>query len=62
MKQSIKTQMIRSIEQAKREYKPNSGSDVVKMPGVNSYTNSINVFIGGQGSGKSEKVRKEREN
>jgi hypothetical protein len=53
MKQSIKTQMIRSIEQAKREYKPNSRSDVVKIPGVNSYTNSINVLIGGQGSGKT---------
>jgi hypothetical protein len=53
MKQSIKTQMIRSIEAAKREYKPNSRSDVVKIQGTNTCSNSINILIGAQSSGKT---------
>jgi hypothetical protein len=53
MKAKVKQAMLKSISQAKKEYKPNARSEVVKIKGSNSYTNSINVLIGGQGSGKT---------
>jgi hypothetical protein len=53
MKAKVKYAMLNSIAKAKRDYRPNARSDVVKIPQTNSYTNSINITIAGQGSGKT---------
>jgi hypothetical protein len=45
--------MLKSIAQARRDFKPNTRSDVVKIPGTNTYTNSVNTLIANQGGGKT---------
>jgi hypothetical protein len=53
MKAKIKAVMLHSIDKARKEFKPNTRSDVVKIQGTNTYTNSINTLIANQGGGKT---------
>jgi hypothetical protein len=53
IKSQVKNAMLKCIAKAKKEYRPNARSEVIKIKGTNSYTNSINVLISIQGGGKT---------
>jgi hypothetical protein len=49
----VKVSMLESIDKHKQTYKQDLKNDVVKIPGLNTYTNSVSIAVGKQGAGKT---------
>jgi hypothetical protein len=51
--------MLESINEHKRTYKQDLATSVSKIPGINSYTNSVSLAVSVQGGGKTFKFMEE---
>jgi hypothetical protein len=51
--------MLKALDQHKQTYRQDMKNDVVKIPGLNTYTNSVSIAVGKQGSGKTYTFMKE---